>query len=191
MIKKLLITTIATTSVLAFVNAESNEGKLLRAMPVKMMASATMPMMGGEGAPRTGDAVIDGKIATLVKEREDKIKAIRQEYEAKIKAVIGDKKVLMKEMMASGTREMMERRDDWKKASGTREMMERRDDWKNASGTRPMMGGDRMMNGSGTRPMMKRPEGADRPKPMGLFEGFFKSFFGGNPKELEAQEVQQ
>ncbi len=160
--KKILITTIAISSVLAFAGAESyNTGdkKMVRAMPAMMMASGTP-----EGMPRTGDAVIDGKIATLVKEREDKIKAIRQEYEAKIKAVIGDKKVLLKEMTG-------ERRDDWK-ATGTRPMGDRPEF---ASGTRPM--GERMMNGSGTPGMPRRPEvrGAST-EGMGFIERFFSAF---------------
>lgn len=171
--KNLFITTIAISTALTFASAEESYGmpekKMVRAMPAKMMATAT-PVMGMmEGAPRTGDAVIDGKIATLVKEREEKIRLIRQEYEVKIKAAIGDKKVLLKEMVGTSSRPVMK--------DGERPMMK--------DGERPMM------NASGTKPMM-RPEGAKdaRPRPLGLFEGLFKSFFGGDAPQVQAEEAQ-
>ena len=163
--KNLFITTIAISTALTLVSAQETYGmpekKIVRAMPAKMMATAT-PVMGMmDQAPRTGDALIDGKIATLVKEREEKIRLIRQEYEAKIKAVIGEKKVLLKEMVGTSSRPIMK------------------------DGNRPMM------NASGTKPMM-RPEGVKetRPRPLGLFEGLFKSFFGGDAPQAQAEEAQ-
>jgi len=204
--KKLLITTLAVSSVLAFASAQEGynyqDKKLVRPLQAKMMASSsapTKPTSVGEVmrrddmqkpvAPKTGDAVIDAQIASLFQEQEAKIKAIRDEYQAKIKAIMGDKKAMNKEgrdgMMGTGTRPAMN--DDMKKK------ME--GEYRNSSGTRPMpkMEGDRPMmdNGSGTPRAMPPKREGDRPKPVSAFEGFFKSFFGGNAREAQAGEVQQ
>ena len=187
--KKLLITTVVVSTALALVSAQNSykepERKIVRAMPAKMASTSPQGMPEGmpkSEIPRTGDSIIDGKIATLVKEREEKIKAIREEYQAKIKAIIGDKKVLMKEMMASGTRPMM---DDMKKKMENEE-------YRSGSGTPPMMRDeDRKMNASGTSGAPKRSEPREvRPKPVSLFNGLFKSFFGGDARNAQAQEAQ-
>lgn len=203
--KKIFITTLVATTALLMVSAEeygTREKRMPRPMQAKMMATTTTTGAPSRGAPKqekqdrpempkmeipkTGDATIDQQLADLFKEQETKIMAIRKEYEAKVKAIIGDKKIINRDtIMGAGTRPMM---DDMHKK------MEGGDDHMMATGTHPQMDGekrdgDHMMNGSGTRPMPVRRGEGDKPKPVSLFEGFFKSFFGGNPKEAVAEEV--
>jgi hypothetical protein len=211
--KKQIITTIAISATLVAVSAQdygSQEKKMPKPMQAKLMATTTptgmpkkelqnraapvkkeMAEMPKMEIPKTGDEVLDKQLVALFNEREEKIKALRQEYEVKIKAILGDKKIINKDnMMAPGARPTI---DEMKKKMETAGGMM-------ASGTRPSIDDmkkkmeearGQMMNASGSRPMPPKPFEGDRPKPVSLFEGYVKSFFGGNPKQAVAEEVQQ
>lgn len=193
--KNLLLTTIAITATFTFVSAEvTKTTRVIKSMP-PVRSSSTEPQGNREGMPKleiptTGDSAIDSQIVSLFKEQEDKIKAIHQEYEAKIKALIGDRKISGHGSMATGTRPMM---DDSKKRMEDGEH-------RNASGTHPMMRNGDNHNSTDTPLIMKRGEGRGgmegnkdlgRPRPMGLIQNFFRSFFGGDAQEAQAQEINQ
>jgi hypothetical protein len=68
---------------------------------VSNRAGETMPAR--MPLPATGDIVLDAKIATLIQERDAKIKAIDEEYKTKIQALIGTRPLKAYPMMATGT----------------------------------------------------------------------------------------
>lgn len=165
---KVCIVSLLAASAVAFAGAEEN----LRPMPVNapsqavraikaVLATTTRPaMMLEENVPLTGDKAVDDKIKALVKERNEKLKAVHEEFQRKLKELIGERK----EMRASTT--------DARRLEMQNKMM-------NASGTQqrpPMMA-------SGT-PMRKPPVEA----PRNIFKRFIQSFLG-NPQELQAEEV--
>lgn len=170
---KLLITTITVGAMFTLASAEElRPTKMVRAMPIRASSTETQgrpEVMPRLEAPKTGDSVIDNQISNLVKEREAKIKAIHEEYKTKIDALIGNKKVEGRGMMGTSSRPMEDR-------------------WNNGSGTRPMMNGD-YRNASGTPGMMKRGGEGNKPapRPMGVIENFFRSFFGGDASKAEAE----
>jgi hypothetical protein len=212
--KNVLLMTAALSSSLLFISAEGvNTKKGTQMMQPRNFGTTThtmpqgmMPMPSMMSIPTTGDATIDAQLVTLFKEQEEKIKAIRQEYEVKIKAITGDKKIIERTMMmGSGTPPMMEdmrkrMEDDMHhNASGTRVMM--------GSTTRQMMDGEhyngKYDNGSGTYPMMRgenkdrrdssrpseggMPKNRETSKPLGLFQGLFKSLLGANAQDAQAE----
>lgn len=157
----------------------AEEANSVRPMPVKapmpgvkavkaVLASSTMPQMVGDELRGllTGDKAVDEKVKALVQERDQKLKAIHEEFQIKLKALIGERKLMQASTTPAKRYEMQDR------------MM-------NASGTPvrpPVASGTPMRMEDKRAPLQQVPN-------KNIFKRFIQSLLGGNPQELQAEEI--
>jgi hypothetical protein len=148
---------------------------------VSSSLTAPMPIPALQSPfPVTGDATIDAQIKVLVKERDDKMKAIGEEYKVKIQALVGNRP-LLRPQMASGT--MMRLGGGVQGIGATGSGTER-------GAVRGVMMRTNQGNGNNadaeqpsSRPVMGAQGGASQTIGQGIgaqFNSLFRGMFGGN-----------
>lgn len=145
------------------INAPTQAVRAIKAV----LATSTRPaMMLEDGVPLTGDKTVDDKIKALVKARNEKLKAVHDAFQAELKTLIGERKLLQASTTPAKRFEMQDR------------MM-------NASGTPvrpPVATGTPMRLEDKRAPLKQEPN-------KNLFKRFIQSLLGGNPQELQAEEI--